>query len=393
MGKIQKRFGLLFALIVACVFLVSVSVVGAEDKYYWPPERGYHKLLPFAKEYLKKENTSGYALAKATRTADIVNLDYVTQKVGISKKEAAKRINRMFDEHLIRLTADSPIDNRGFGLYYTAIKLKPEATPEQKAKLSEIMQNEDHVCTGYEVEGDFDFVPAFHVTTLEVSEKYVRSYFEKSGVLESYQLLPIQRILRQERINHWGAPISMWNEVVYAPNEFEKLAKIQDKLDITDLKIIEAMQEKRAAKDFYNWDFVAKKTGLKKDGLINGLEHAWAERMFVLPVFMNWMKLGYTNHIFFVKMSRKLTSDEKLAIGDKFAENPSFNLVFQFNDCEFTYALGAWTKLTDIDALRDAIKGVSGVEGIKEVNLTRQWRQWTCRLDDDNWDNCKYCVD
>jgi len=392
MGKFKNKLWVLISLTVVLISASAVSAVAA-GKYYWDPAKGYSQSIPMASLYLKKEYTAAYAVAKVTKTADIVNLDYVSKKVGISKEDAAKRINRMFDEKLIRLTADSPVDARGFGLYYCAVKLKKSATPKQKEQLSNVMQNEDHVCTGYEVAGDFDFVPAFHVTTLEMTEKYVRSHFDKTGLVESYQLLPVQRILRQERINHWGAPVSMWNKVVYAPQEMEKLAKIQNKLDLTDLKIIQAMMENRPAKDYYNWDYIAKKTGLQKNALIKGLETAWAERMFVLPVYMNWMKLGYTNHLFLVKIDRKVNSAEKIAIGDQLAQNDSFNMVMQFNDCEFSYMLGAWTKITDIDALRKEIKGIKGVELVKEVDMTRQWRQWTCRLDDKNWDYCKYCTD
>ena len=101
MKNIQKRFGFLFALIVAFVFLVNVSVAGAEEKYYWSPERGYQKLLPFAQEYMKRGPMAGFALAQVTTSADIVNLDYVSKKVGITKKEARKRINSWLERRLL----------------------------------------------------------------------------------------------------------------------------------------------------------------------------------------------------------------------------------------------------------------------------------------------------
>jgi len=203
--------------------------------------------------------------------------------------------------------------------------------------------------------------------------------------IEEIKCLPVMRLIRQERIWHWDAERSKWREPIYAPNEFEKLAQIQNKLDKTDLEIIKLLNKKKDIKDQYNINFFSK--NIEKTQKI--LERLYEKRMLVSPIFLNWMKLNYTPHFILVKLNDKLSTAEKIEIANKIAENPIFNLVFQHNDSYFDLSLCVYKNIVDMKTLKDELSKIREIKETKEMDATKQYRMWTLMLNDKEWGECR----
>jgi hypothetical protein len=98
---------------------------------------------------------------------DVWNLDYVAKKTGLKKDDIAKRLKRMYDEHLIMFVMNPNVGVYGWGLYYWVVKLKEGTDPKVKEEFIKWYQNKDDICTGYLTEGDFDFFNGDHMRVLD----------------------------------------------------------------------------------------------------------------------------------------------------------------------------------------------------------------------------------
>lgn len=365
----------------------TVKVSEIRGDYVFNQERGYGFRLPeIASEWSKVQvQLIMGSIQYNTTNVDIFNLDTVAKELNLDKEEVKKRVKRMLDEHLILNTFDASLQAYGYFLCYAAIKLKPKTSKEKKAEISKWLEENDYICTGYETEGDYDFYIGVHIPTIDGFNEKVMKKLYTTPEIEEIKCLPVMRLIRQERIWHWDAERSKWREPIYAPNEFEKLAQIQNKLDKTDLEIIKLLNKKKDIKDQYNINFFSK--NIEKTQKI--LERLYEKRMLVSPIFLNWMKLNYTPHFILVKLNDKLSTAEKIEIANKIAENPIFNLVFQHNDSYFDLSLCVYKNIVDMKTLKDELSKIREIKEIKEMDATKQYRMWTLMLNDKEWGECR----
>ncbi len=85
----------------------------------------------------------------------------------------------------------------------------------------------------------------------------------------------------------------------------------------------------------------------------------------------------------------------KAEIVDELAAIAEFNLVKEFSDAFYDVILLSYNQITDIDALRQKIRGYAEIEEIKEADIPRMYRRWVCRLDEKNgyWEECVFTDD
>lgn len=356
------------------------------EEYILNQRRGYGFRVPEMMSELSKVNVQRVIglLQFNSANSKIFNLDAIAKKSCWDKNEVEKRLRKMTEQRLILSVIDSPMEAYDFFLAYLAIKLKSGVSREEKAELSKNLLENDYLCTGYETEGDYDFYVGGHVQTIDrFNEKIMKKLFLTPAV-EEIKILPVQRTIRQERKNHWDAPRDRWRMAVYAPNEFSKLEKIQDKLDKTDLKIIESLNERKDPTDHFDITFFPG----EKETTESILHRIFEKRIILSPVFLNWMKLNYRPHFFLVKLDEGTSAEERMKITNEIAETPAFNLVFQHNDSYFDITLCAYQNLVDLDSLKGELEKIEEVQEIAEMEAVRQYRIWSLRLDEENWGEC-----
>lgn len=316
---------------------------------------------------------------------EVLNLDWVAQRVGIPKDEVARRIQRMYDERLIMYTANSAVQVYGFGLYYWFVKMRDDAPAEAKQSLSNWFQEKDEICTGYRCQGDFDFFNGTHMRVLDNLLYDVIEPWRSNPEVEWVHLAPIRRDIREANVNLWDAPDDAFRECLWAEGQLEKLAGIQDVMDLTDLRIVEALNEKRPVEDYYDFKVLAQLSGLDAKEMREGIKDIVERKRMVHTVFhLDFTKLGITNHLFVVRLFQTTPSFLKAQITDQFARMPEYNYVLELSDSFYDIVLGAWNGITDIDTLRQQLNGLAEVEDISEADVDWQFRRWVCRLDDQN---------
>jgi len=365
----------------------SVQESTEEERYMFNQYRGYGFRLP---ENISEWNKVKVQLVIGTiqfagANHDLLNKETVAQELGLSVDEVTKRIVRMYNDHLLLVPTDAALQTVGFALFYMVVKLKKGTSDKRKQEISAMIRDNDYACTSFETAGDYDFFIGAHITTIDNLYKTILKGLYALPELEELTLLPVQRMLRQERLNHWDMKKNLWRETALIDGELGKLATIQNALDKTDLTIIEILMKKREITDYLNVNFLSKKkeTGEKVLRTLDG------KRLFVSPVFLNWMKLNYQPYFFTVKFSDKTNSDQKIELSDHLVETyPEFNLALQVTDTYYDLFLGSYQGLADIEATKKALKETPGVAEVKEMVATRQHRMWTTKLSEENWGEC-----
>ena len=135
--------------------------------YFFAP-RGIGFLEPGI-DALDANELAAYNVAKSSYqiTPEVFNLKWIGKRVGISPKEVAERIRRMYDERLIVFVMNPATQVSGWGLYYWFVKLRMGTPEAAKTKLSDWFQEKDDICTGYRSTGDFDFFNGNHMRVLD----------------------------------------------------------------------------------------------------------------------------------------------------------------------------------------------------------------------------------
>jgi len=316
---------------------------------------------------------------------DLINRETIAEDLNLDVEDVKQKVQRMYDDHLLLLPTDAALQTVGFGLFYMLVKLKNNTSPDKKREISDMIRDNDYMCTSFETEGDYDFFLGAHITTIDNLYDKVMKHLYARPELERLTLLPIQRMLRQERINHWDMKNEFWRETAIIDGEFEKLGQIQDVLDETDLRIIRSMMTKRDITEYLNVGFLSKK---KETGetLLKVLDE---KRLFVCPVFLNWMKLNYQPYFFVVKFSDKIDSDRKIIIADDLVENnPDFNIALQISDSPYDLFLGTYKGLSDVKKVKEMLQSFDEIVEINEMVSTKQHRMWTIKLEEKNWGEC-----
>lgn len=358
-----------------------------EERYMFNQYRGYGFRLP---ENISEWNKVKVQLVIGTiqfagANHDLLNKETVAQELGLGVDEVTKRIARMYNEHLLLVPTDAALQTVGFALFYMVVKLKKGTPEKRKQEISAMIRDNDYACTSFETAGDYDFFLGAHITTIDNLYKTILKGLYALPELEELTLLPVQRMLRQERLNHWDMKKDLWRETALIDGELGKLAAIQNALDKTDLAIIEILMKKREITDYLNVNFLSK----KKEAGEKVLRTLDEKRLFVSPVFLNWMKLNYQPYFFTVKFSDKTNSDQKIELSDHLVETyPEFNLALQVTDTYYDLFLGSYQGLADIEATKKALRETPGVAEVKEMVATRQHRMWTTKLSEENWGEC-----
>lgn len=341
---------------------------------------------------------SAYNIAKSAYQIrpDVLNLAWLSKQTGIKIEEIKKRLLRMYNEHLIMLVRNSSTQVNGWGIYYWTVKLRPGTSPEVKKELSSWYQNKDEICSGYETEGDFDFLNGNHMRVLDNLLWGVMMPWANRPEIESIHLCPVRRDIREDYMNMWDTVEEDCRKYTLGGAEAQRLAAVQDKLDATDIKIITTLNQKRTVEEYFDFDVLAEISGLDAETMRKGIKPVIETKISMVPLmFLNWQKLGLNQHCFMVRLFQNVPSYRKAEIADEFAATPEFNTILEFTDAHYDIELYAFKQTNDIAAMRAKLQSYSEVEKIDEADITRQYRRWTCRLDDVNnyWEECIYTDD
>ena len=309
-------------------------------------------------------------------------MEYVAKKTGMEKEEIKKRIYRMYHEHLLMFVTNSVVSVCGFGLYYWIVKMKEDASPEIKEKLSEWFQNNDNVCTGYETSGDFDFFNGNHMRVLDNLLSEVIDPFKHLPEVDYVHLCPVRRDIRESNINLFDAPGDGFRKYIWGEDQIKRLMEIQDKIDEKDFAIVSTINNTDSVANMFDYDVLEKLSGLDAKELKKGFEEVvMKRRMFVPALFLNQMKLGLNIKFYLVRIFQIVPSYRKAQITNDFAAMPEFSNVFEFTDSFYDIMLGAYTELTDEEELLNRIESYDEVESVKIADSHKQFRRWTDRLD------------
>jgi len=328
-----------------------------------------------------------YNIAKSTYQIypEVFNLDYVSKALGVSTSEVCERLRRLYDERLIMYVATSNVQVAGFGLYYWFVKLKEGTAPKAKEKLADWFQNKDDICTGYECQGDFDFYNGNHMRVLDNLLAEVIEPWKFNPEVEFVHLCPIRRNIRESHVNMFDAPDNSFREVFWGKGQLEALARRQNKMDLTDLKIVEALNTKRPIEEVYNFERMAELSGLDPKQMRAGIIQRVDTTQTLAPIFfLNYPKLGLSNHMFVIRLFQITPSYRKAQIADELSRIPEFNTVYEFTDSFYDIMVWAYNEISDIKVLRERLEAYSEVELVKEADIYKQFRRWACRLDDEN---------
>ena len=359
----------------------------AEGQYMFNQYRGYSFRLPAnIVEWSKvKVQLLIGTIQFAGANPDLINKETIAKDLNLEIDEVTKRINKMYSDHLLLLPTDAALQTIGFGLFYMMVKLKKNVSPERKHEISTMIRDNDYICTSFETKGDYDFFLGAHIISIDNLYKNVLKSLYDLSELEELTLLPVQRMLRQERINHWDMKNDFWRETAIIDGEFEKLEKIQKVLDKTDLQIIQSMMKKKDITEYLNVGFLSKKRE-SGEKLLHVLDE---KRLFVCPVFLNWMKLNYQPYFFAVKFNDKMDSDRKMVLADELVENyPEFNIALQVSDTSYDLFLGTYKGLSDIKDVKKILQSVDEIVKVSEMVATKQHRMWTVKMEEKNWGEC-----
>ncbi|NCB32847.1 MAG: AsnC family transcriptional regulator [Erysipelotrichia bacterium] len=341
---------------------------------------------------------AGFNVAKSFYQThpEVFNLKKVEEKTGIKQKEIAERIKRMYDKRILMLVKNSAVSVYGFGLYYWVVKLKKDITPEQREEVTHWIQYKDEICTGYACNGDFDYYCGNHMRVLDNLLVSIIDPLKSNPNIEYVHLCPIRRDLRESSVNMFDSDPSVFRHYAWSKDAQEKLLAMTKEVDARDMAIIEALNNTESGADLFDYDVLQRLSGLDGKTMHDDLAHIVDDGRFVIPmIYLNYMKLGLTNHSFLVRLFQNVPAWRKAEIADELCAHEEFNNFFEFTDSYHDMIMMAYEEVCDIDALRKLIESYPEVEEVKEAQTPRQFRRWTARLDDqdDYWEECIFTDD
>ena len=371
-------------------------MIGTEEqqkwiqKYFFCP-RGLSFFEPGAVP-MDNPVMSAFNIAKASYQIrpEVFNMDYLSKSLNLKKEEIIKRMKRLYDERLIMYVMTPPMQLIGYGLYYWVVKLKEGTSKEKKQALSEWFQNKDEICTGAEAEGDFDYFNGCHMRVLDNLIYDIFYRLRDLPEVEYVHTVPIRRAIRDLYTNMPDS-LNDYRKFFLDDDTIKRLAKMQDKMDLTDLRIFKALNTKRPMEEVYDFKVLHEISGLNPDEMLMGIKAVIENNRMLVPAFhFNTRKMGLKNRLFLIKLFQMTPSYRKAEIADEIATIPEFNVINEFTDSFYDIGAAAYADLTDTDALFEKINSFSEVEDVKVVDFTREFRRFTCRLDAENgmWEEC-----
>lgn len=367
-----------------------------EEKYFYPP-RGYTFVEPGI-EPTDCAAMSAYNIAKSSYQTrpDVFNMDYLTKTLHLPKEEIMKRMKRMYHDHLIMYVANFGLCVEGFGLYYWIVKLNKGTDDGDRRKLIDWYQGNDEICTGYATHGDFDFFNGNHMRVLDNLLTGVIDPWKSNPQVKSVELCPIRRDMRESGVNMIDAVGDDYRQCIYGDAQLKAMANFQNKMDLTDLRLLAALNAKRPMSEVYDYKVLAEVSGLDPKRMEEDISRIVDTKRLLTPLFhLDFAKVGLTNHMFVIRTFQTTPSYRKAEMVDELMKEKEFNTVFEFTDSYYDISCWAYNEISDIDALRKRIYSYSEVESVMEADGDRQFRRWTCRLDADtgNWEECVFTDD
>lgn len=327
---------------------------------------------------------------------EVFNLARVAKEVGIPEEEVHKRMKRMYDEHIIMFVMNPAVAVYGWGLYYWVVKLKDGTDPKVKEKLSNWFQNKDDICTGYESSGDFDYFNGNHMRVLDNLLTDVIGPWKNMEEVEYVHLCPIRRDVRESNVNMWDCYNDGYRKHVWSKDQITKLMKVQNKIDLTDFKIIDAINSCESVGDMLNYNKLEELSGLDGAQMKKDFVEICDKRRFIVPmIYLNYRKLGLTMKMYLVRMFQNVPSYRKAEIVDELSDKAEFNNIWEFSDSFYDIMLTSFNDLNDTKKLRELLEGYGEIEEVKVADTSKQFRRWVARLDDENgyWEECVFTDD
>ena len=328
---------------------------------------------------------------------EVFNLKYISEKTGLSFEDIKKRIKKMYDEKVFMLVVNSAVGVEGFGLYYWVVKLKKDASAEDRARIAKWVQDNDQICTSTSMDagGDFDFYNGNHMRNIDNLVGGVLDKVRFDPCVEYVHICPVRRLIREINVNQFDAKDN-FRHFFISDEQVSKLMKIQNKIDVHDIDIIKAINNTETVADMFDYDVLARLSGLDADEMRNDFVDLVDTKKIILPAaYINYRALGLKEHFFLVSMFQFTPTFLLEAIADKIATNEELTDIFEFGDAHHNLMLSCFEGITDVDKIRQELLNYAEIDDVLEASSSRQLRRWTCRLDDDNglWEECVFTDD
>lgn len=328
---------------------------------------------------------------------EVFNLPYIAAAVGLNQEDVKARLKKMYDNRQIMLVKNSCVGVLGFGLYYWIVKLKEGLGKEQRQEFVDWMQNNDQICTGYAMDagGDFDFFNGNHMRNLDNLLGGVLDKFRFRDEVAYVHICPVRRLVRESHVNQFDAKEN-FRKYFWSAEQKQKLLALQTAMDSYDLAIIEAINNTESVADMFDYDVLAKLSGLDAEEMKKDFVYLVEQTKSVIPmVYFNYRALGLKMHFYLVSMFQNTPTWRSEQICDELSLMPEFANIFDFADAHHNLMLSCYEEITDLDKIKAKLQSYGEIGEILEASSSRQLRRWTCRLDDENglWEECVFTDD
>lgn len=328
---------------------------------------------------------------------EVFNLPYIAAAVGLNQEDVKARLKKMYDNRQIMLVKNSCVGVLGFGLYYWIVKLKEGLGEKQRQEFVDWMQNNDQICTGYAMDagGDFDFFNGNHMRNLDNLLGGVLDKFRFRDEVSYVHICPVRRLVRESHVNQFDAKEN-FRKYFWSAEQKQKLLALQTAMDSYDLAIIEAINNSESVADMFDYDVLAKLSGLDADEMKKDFVYLVEQTKSVIPmVYFNYRALGLKMHFYLVSMFQNTPTWRSEQICDELSLMPEFANIFDFADAHHNLMLSCYEEITDLDKIKAKLQSYGEIGEILEASSSRQLRRWTCRLDDENglWEECVFTDD
>ena len=328
---------------------------------------------------------------------EVFNLPYIAAAVGLNQEDVKARLKKMYDNRQIMMVKNSCVGVLGFGLYYWIVKLKEGLGKEQRQEFVDWMQNNDQICTGYAMDagGDFDFFNGNHMRNLDNLLGGVLDKFRFRDEVAYVHICPVRRLVRESHVNQFDAKEN-FRKYFWSAEQKQKLLALQTAMDSYDLAIIEAINNTESVADMFDYDVLAKLSGLDAEEMKKDFVYLVEQTKSVIPmVYFNYRALGLKMHFYLVSMFQNTPTWRSEQICDELSLMPEFANIFDFADAHHNLMLSCYEEITDLDKIKAKLQSYGEIGEILEASSSRQLRRWTCRLDDENglWEECVFTDD
>ena len=259
------------------------------------------------------------------------------------------------------------------------------------------MQENDQICTGYVMDegGDFDFFNGNHMRNIDNLIGGVLDKFRFNDAVDYVHICPVRRLVRESGVNQFDAKEG-FRKYFFSDEQLENVLKIQDKMDKYDFAIIDAVNNTESVGDMFDYDVLAKLSGLDAKEMKDDLMLLVDTRQSVIPMmYLNYRELGLKLHFYVISMFQNTPSWRLEQITDELSKMPEFSNIFEFADAHHNLLLTCYEGITDLDKIKEKLLTYGEIGDILEASSSRQLRRWTCRLDSENglWEECVFTDD